>query len=114
MEACFFMEMAKSWSLIGLGCMPMVNPPSSPPPTPTSPTPSPSPTTIKVEAESYLWMQCVQTKNTSNWGGGINVGLIDTGDWMSHPEVTIPRTGAYRVEYQVSCGSSGGIVQLKP
>ena len=68
-------------------------PPSPPPPTPTITTPPPSPTTITVEAENYLWMQGVQTEDTSDVGGGKNVGYIDTGDWMSYPEVTIPSTG---------------------
>jgi hypothetical protein len=89
------------------------SPPSPPPPTPTSPTPPQSPTTITVEAESYLWMQGVQTEDTSNVGGGKNVGYIDTGDWMAYPEVTIPSTGAYRVEYRVACTSSGGSLQLE-
>ena len=71
------------------------------------------PTTITVQAESYLWMQGVQTEDTSDVGGGKNVGYIDTGDWMSYPEVTIPSTGAYRVEYRVACGSNGGSLQLQ-
>jgi hypothetical protein len=37
-------------------------------------------TTITVEAESYLWMKGVQTEDTSDVGGGKNVGYIDTGD----------------------------------
>jgi hypothetical protein len=82
-------------------------------PTSSKPTPPPSPTAIIVEAESYLWMQGVQTENTSDGGGGMNVGYIDTGDWMSYREVTITSTGAYRVEYRVACGSSGGILQLE-
>ena len=59
-------------------------------------------------------MKGVQSENTSDVGGGKNVGWIDTGDWMSYPAVTIPSTGAYRVEYRVACGSSGGgSVQLE-
>jgi hypothetical protein len=53
-------------------------------------------------------MQGVQTKDTSDVGGGKNVGYIDTGDWMSYPKMTIPSSEAYRVEYWVACGSSGG------
>jgi hypothetical protein len=87
--------------------------PTTSPPTPTIPTPPPSPTTITIQAESYLWMQGVQTEDTSDVGGGKNVGYIDTGDWMSYSEVTIPSTGAYRVEYRVASGSSGGSLQLE-
>ena len=86
-------------------------PPSPPPPTPTITTPPPSPTTITVEAENYLWMQGVQTEDTSNVGGGKNVAYIDTGDWMSYREVTIPSTGTYRVEYRVA--GFGGSLQLE-
>ena len=53
-------------------------------------------------------MQGVQTEDTSDVGGGKNAGYIDTGDWMSYPEVTIPSTGTYRVEYRVASRSSGG------
>ena len=68
---------------------------------------------ITIEAESYLWMQGVQTQHSSNVGGGMNVAHIDTGDWMSYPEVTIPSTGAYTVEYRISSGSGGGTLQLE-
>jgi beta-glucanase (GH16 family) len=74
----------------------------------TCPAPATSPTTITFEAECYLSMQGVQTEDTNDVGGGKNVGYIDTGDWMSYPEVTIPSTGTYRVEYRVASGSSGG------
>ena len=58
-------------------------------------------------------MQGVQTEDTSDVGVGKNVGYIDTFDWMSYPEVTIPSTGAYRVEYRVASGSRGGSLQLE-
>ena len=97
-------EITRGWPANG-------GPPSPPPPTPTIPTPPPSPTTentIQIQAENYLYMQGVQIEDTSDVGGGKNVGYIDTGDWMSYPEVTIPSTGTYRVEYRVASGSSGG------
>ncbi len=55
----------------------------------------------------------VMTASTSDVGGGRNVGYIDTGDWMSYPEVTLPSTGAYKVEYRVACLSGGGSLQLE-
>ena len=86
--------------------------PTTPRPTLASTTLPPSSTTITIQAESYLWMQGVQTEDTSDVNGGKNVGYIDTGDWMSYREVTIPSTGAYRVEYRVASGDSGGSLQL--
>ncbi len=100
-------EITRGWPANG-------GPPSPPPPTPTCPAPATSPTAITVEAECFLWMQGVQTEDTSDGGsGGKNVGYIDAGDWMSYPEVTIPSTGAYVVEYRVASGSSGGSLQLE-
>jgi endoglucanase len=58
-------------------------------------------------------MKGVQNENTSDVGGGKSVGYIDTGDWMSYPEVTIPSTGLYRVEYRVASQSGGGSLQLE-
>ncbi len=69
---------------------------------------------ITVQAEGYTYMQGVQTENTSDVGGGMNVGWIDNGDWMSYPAVTIPSGGVYKVEYRVARGLSGsGILQFE-
>ncbi len=92
------------------------NPPVSLPTNPPilSPTnPPASATTITVQAESYLNMQSVKIEDTTDEGSSKNVGYIDSGDWMSYPEVTIPSTGAYTVEYQVSSNSQGGCLQLE-
>jgi hypothetical protein len=78
----------------------------------TVPPPMPTPTII-IQAESYSNMFGVFRENTSDVGGGQNVGNIQTGDWMSYPAVTIPTTGTYRVEYRVTALYSGGSLQLK-
>ena len=64
-----------------------------------------------IQAESYSHMFGVDRENTSDVGGGQNVGWIDAGDWMSYPAVTIPTTGAYRVEYRVA--GFGGNLQFE-
>lgn len=63
---------------------------------------------ITIQAESYQNMQGVIPEATADEGGGMNVGSIDTGDWMSYPEVTIPSAGAYTIEYRVASVSGGG------
>ena len=63
---------------------------------------------ITIQAESYQNMQGVIPEATTDEGGGMNVGSIDTGDWMSYPEVTIPSAGAYTIEYRVASVSGGG------
>jgi hypothetical protein len=57
-------------------------------------------------------MQGVGTADTSDVGGGRHVNSIDKGDWMIYPEVTIPSTGSYRVEYRVA-SPFGGTLQLE-
>ena len=75
--------------------------------------PTPAPTTITIQAESYSNMFGVIRENTSDAGGGQNVGYIQTGDWMSYPAVMIPTTGTYRVSYCVAALYSGGSLQLE-
>ena len=63
-----------------------------------------------IQAESFSQMSGVQTENTRDVGGGLNVGWIDVNDWMSYQNspVNIPATGAYRIEYRVASLNGGG------
>lgn len=36
----------------------------------------------RIQAEEYLDMQGIRTQETEDTGGGLNVGWIDTGDWL--------------------------------
>src|SRR5688572_9239551 len=47
--------------------------------------PPPSSTTVKIEAESFTAMDGIGTENTSDAGGGLNVGWQDNNDWMDYP-----------------------------
>ena len=58
-----------------------------------------------VEAESYSSSGDVGTENTSDSGGGQNVGWIDAGDWMEY-SLSVETAGNYLVEYRVA--SQGG------
>ncbi|MBN1410059.1 MAG: carbohydrate-binding protein, partial [Spirochaetales bacterium] len=87
-----------------------VNTPVPPGATPT-PTRTPGPTVPgyapvpgKIEAESYSAMSGIQTENTTDSGGGLNVGWIDAGDWMEY-NVTVT-AGTYYVQYRVAAMSS--------
>jgi len=46
----------------------------------------------KIEAESYASMAGVATETTTDTGGGLDVGWIDTGDWMAYA-ITVPTAG---------------------
>ncbi len=77
------------------------------------PVDGPSGTNIKQEAESYFAMQGVQTEATQDpQGGNLNVGWIDTGDWMAYSNINIPTAGSYTVEYRVASANTGGTLSL--
>jgi hypothetical protein len=76
-----------------------------------SSTPPSSGATTRIEAESYTSMSGVQTENTTDAGGGQNVGYIDTGDWMDY-NVNIASAGTFAVNLRVA-SPNGGQLQIK-
>ena len=67
----------------------------------------------KIEAESYVDMNGVQKENTSDAGGGQNVGYIDTNEWMDY-YVNVQTAGTYDVKFRVArAPSDSGQLQLK-
>jgi hypothetical protein len=65
----------------------------------------------RIEAEDYSAMHNVQTENTSDDGGGLNVGWIDAGDWLSY-ECNISEAGTYLLTMRVASLNQSGIVQV--
>jgi hypothetical protein len=63
----------------------------------------------KIEAESYTIMSGVQTENTSDTGGGLNVGWIDTGDALKY-YVEVDLSADYPFSFRVA--GNGGKVQI--
>ena len=60
-----------------------------------------------IQAEAYTAMSGVQLENTTDTGGGQNVGWIDANDWMAHANINFPSSGTYKVEYRVASPSGG-------
>ncbi|PTT78757.1 endoglucanase, partial [Pelomonas sp. HMWF004] len=54
---------------------------------------------ITIQGENFDAQYGVQTEATTDSGGGLNVGYLDAGDWLSYPSVNIPTAGSYTVEY---------------
>jgi hypothetical protein len=65
-----------------------------------------------IQAEDYTYMAGIQTETTTDAGGGLDVGWIDAGDWMSY-NVTIPTTGTYRVIYRVASPNANTTLRLE-
>lgn len=60
----------------------------------------------KIEAETYFSSSGVISESCSE--GTLNVGSIETGDWMAYSNIVVPQTGTYRVEYRVASLNGGG------
>jgi hypothetical protein len=73
---------------------------------------NPTPSVTRIQAESWTNMQGVQTENTADAGGGLNVGYIDNGDWMDY-SVTAPTAGNYKMSFRVATPGTGGQLQVK-
>lgn len=64
-----------------------------------------------IEAENYTAMSGVQTEATADAGGGLDVGWIETGDYMDY-QVTAPGGGTYSVALRVANATNAGTLQL--
>jgi hypothetical protein len=65
-----------------------------------------------IQAEDYTYMAGIQTEATTDAGGGLDVGYIEAGDWMSY-NVTIPVAGTYRVIYRVASPNANTTLRLE-
>ena len=74
-------------------------------------TPPPTGSTTRIEAENYSNMSGVANENTSDAGGGQNVGYIDISDWMDY-SVNVSSAGGYAINLRVA-SPSGGQLQIK-
>ncbi|MES2675957.1 MAG: carbohydrate-binding protein [Pseudomonadota bacterium] len=66
-----------------------------------------------IQAEIYSASNGVQTEDTSDTDGGLNVGWIDVNDWMTYNSITIPTSGTYTIEYRVASIYGTGRLSLE-
>lgn len=60
----------------------------------------------KIEAEDFDVATEGRTENTSDTGGGLNVGWIDAGESLSY-NVAVPSSGSYTIDFRVASLSAG-------
>ena len=65
-----------------------------------------------IQAEDYCQMSGIQTENTSDAGGGKNVGWIDLNDWATY-SANVPSAGSYKISYRVASKTETGHIQLE-
>jgi len=54
---------------------------------------------FRIEAEDYIGMLGLQTEATSDFGGGLNLGYVDAGDWVTY-NLDITIAGTYDVIFR--------------
>ena len=69
-------------------------------------------TTFRIEAEEYSTMSGIQTEATNDTGGGLNVGWIDSGDYMEY-DLTIATAGSYIIAFRVASIADGSAVNVQ-
>lgn len=65
----------------------------------------------KVEAEDFFDQSGIELENTTDEGGGQNIGFLDRGDFLDY-FVDVAQTGIYLVEYRTAALSEQGAVSI--
>ncbi len=65
----------------------------------------------KIEAEKYTTQQGTQAENTSDVGGGQNIGYIDTGDWLEYA-INVNQDTTYTITSRIASQYGGGVITI--
>lgn len=66
----------------------------------------------RVEAEDYILQSGIQLENTTDAGGGQNIGFLDNGDYMDY-FINVAQAGIYQVDFRTAAQSEIGAVELQ-
>lgn len=64
-----------------------------------------------VQAEDYSSQSGIMTENTTDTGGGLNIGFIENGDNAEYL-LDVVQAGTYDLSFRVSSNTSGGMINL--
>ncbi len=80
---------------------------------PNKPLPTPFDISNRIESEDAIFYSSMSTENTTDEGGGENVGWNDAGKWYDY-YIHIPTTGLYTIDFRVASpdGASNAIAVL--
>ncbi|MBB6463046.1 carbohydrate-binding protein [Flammeovirga kamogawensis] len=65
----------------------------------------------QIESENYCGMSGIQTEQTQDESGNLNIGYIDDDDWMSY-NISVPASGTYTLSYRVASANGGNEIQI--
>lgn len=63
----------------------------------------------KTEAENYALQYGTDKEQTSDTGGGLNVGWIETGDWLEYAIENTTAETSYEVSFRLAAQAAGGL-----
>lgn len=66
----------------------------------------------RVEAEDYFFESGISLENTTDIGGGQNIGYLDKGDYADY-YIEVAEAGSYYVDYRTAAQSENGAVKLE-
>lgn len=66
----------------------------------------------KIEAEDFSIQSGVTLENTTDVGGGQNIGYLDPGDYLEY-EVNVESAGTYHVDYRTASLNATGAIELQ-
>jgi uncharacterized repeat protein (TIGR02059 family) len=64
-----------------------------------------------IEAENFTVNTGTQTENTSDTGGGRNIGYIDSGDWLEYL-INVENSGKYTMTFRVAANTAAGQIDV--
>ena len=66
----------------------------------------------RVEAEDYFFQSGIALENTTDAGGGKNIGYLDNGDYADY-YIDVSQAGSYYVDFRTAAESAKGAVKLE-
>ena len=66
----------------------------------------------KIEAENFTSQSGIQTEETGDTGGGLNVGWIDDGDWLEYAINNNSTDTLFTAAFRLASPSGGGILRV--
>ncbi|MEM6763582.1 MAG: carbohydrate-binding protein [Bacteroidota bacterium] len=66
----------------------------------------------RVQAEDYFFQQGIQLENTTDTGGGQNIGFLDPGDYLDY-YLNVDAAGVYEVAFRTAALSETGAIALQ-
>ncbi|MCE6988264.1 carbohydrate-binding protein [Dyadobacter sp. CY323] len=66
----------------------------------------------KIESEDFHAISGIEIETTGDTGSGLNIGSLDSGDWMDY-QVNVPYSGSYNFGFRVASANGTGNLQVK-